>query len=78
MNLEIRNVKRWKGNVLDCYAATVCMPDGKRVNVTYDNLEKNLVVHEGYRISTEELESVMAFSNSYFERLLEEENKASA
>lgn len=50
MQYEIKNLKHTKGSIFDLDTAEVVMEDGRVLDVTYNRVENNLIVHQWYNL----------------------------
>jgi hypothetical protein len=65
--LTLCNIRKNEGTMTRCYFANLLV-DGKKINVTYECLADNLIIHEWYWLEKEALESISEQIKDYFRR----------
>lgn len=75
MKMMVKNVKHLKGRTQEGYTASV-QCGGKSVNVVFDCIKKNLIIHRWYLLTEDERSAVRAHANAYFLGLMSGEATA--
>jgi hypothetical protein len=66
--LTLCNVRKSEGTTTRCYFA-ILLVDGKKINVTYDCMADNLIIHEWYWLGKEVRDSISEKIKDYFRGL---------
>lgn len=67
---RLERVEHFKGNVENFYTARL-MRSKKTFNITYDCNQSNLIIHEWYKLSKDELNEITQELTEYFESIKE-------
>lgn len=61
----LEKVKHFKGNVYDIYIAKLVYQN-RKFNVTYNYKENNLIIHEWYKLTKDEVNNITNELTNYF------------
>jgi hypothetical protein len=64
----LENVEHFSGNVSEIYTCKLIYK-GEELNITYDCKKNNLIVHEWYKLTKEELNSITEELANHFMHL---------
>lgn len=65
---RLENVEHFEGNVENFYTAKL-VRSKKTFNITYDCNKRNLIIHEWYNLTKDELEIVTKELSDYFNNI---------
>ena len=69
-NFKIVVTKKNMGKATSCYFAKAKLDDGKCINLTYDCITGNLVIHEWYLLESGSIEAFTSEVKDYFKELI--------
>ena len=68
-NLFLINVESFKGGMHEITIGEAIIPDHKRINFTWDVANSKMMIHEWYKLTSDELATLTATLTDYFKSM---------
>jgi len=76
MEFEVKSIKRIVADGIDLNTAKVVFKDGPKLDVTFNRLKKNLILHKWYLLGEDQVDIIYERIYKFFCNLVEQEENA--
>lgn len=73
MDYTVKNIKRIVVDGIDLNTARIILSNGLKLDVTFDRLQKNLIIHKWYKLEDKDHDWLRSELEKYFKNLLDQD-----